>query len=92
MVPDAVHEAVRDPVWPGSHSRRCASFCANERIYPSGGHLERLRTGAGLPARASNIPRSSDCSRKKSAAMEDATQRIRRLDEQLKAVVATWPI
>ena len=97
-VPDVVHEAVRDLVRAreaGADDLRrkrqqLLSFLLRHgRIYDGGGHWT-LAHRRWLARQAFEHPAQQIVLQEKIDAIEDAAQRLRRLDEQLAAIVPTW--
>ena len=97
-VPDVVHEAVRDLArareTEGDDLRRkrqqLLSFLLRHgRIYAGGGHWT-LAHRRWLARQSFEHTAQQIVFQEKIDAIEDAAQRLRRLDDQLKAVVPTW--
>ncbi|MER9141049.1 IS110 family transposase, partial [Mesorhizobium sp. M0830] len=97
-VPDVVHEAVRDLVRARESGaddlrrkrQQLLSFLLRHgRIYEGGGHWT-LAHRRWLARQSFEHPAQQIVFQEKIDAIEDAVQRLRRLDEQLSAVVPTW--
>jgi transposase len=97
-VPDLVHEAVRDLVRAREAGaddvrrkrQQLLSFLLRHgRIYDGGGHWT-LAHRRWLARQAFDHTAQQIVFQEKVDAIEDAAQRLRRLDEQLSAIVPTW--
>lgn len=97
-VPDAVHEAVRDLVRAREAAaddlrrkrQQLLSFLLRHgRIYHGGGHWT-LAHRRWLAGQAFDHAAQQIVFQEKLEAIEDAAQRLRRLDEQLTVIVPTW--
>jgi len=97
-VPDVVHEAVRDLVRARGTAaddlrrkrQQLLSFLLyHGRIYEGGGHWT-LAHRRWLARESFEHPAQQIVFQEKIDAIEDAAQRLRRLDEELRAVVPTW--
>jgi transposase len=97
-VPDLVHEAVRDLVRAREAGaddvrrkrQQLLSFLLRHgRIYDGGGHWT-LAHRRWLAGQAFDHTAQQIVFQEKVDAIEDAAQRLRRLDEQLSAIVPTW--
>jgi transposase len=97
-VPDVVHEAVRDLVRAREAAaddlrrkrQQLLSFLLRHgRIYEGGGHWT-LAHRRWLARQSFEHTAQQIVFQEKIDAIEDAAQRLRRLDEQLRAVVPTW--
>src|SRR5262245_11188022 len=97
-VPDVIHEAVRDLVRAREAAaddlrrkrQQLLSFLLRHgRIYASGGHWT-LAHRRWLARQSFEHTAQQIVFQEKIDAIEDAAQRLRRLDEQLKAIVSTW--
>ena len=97
--PDAAHEAVRDLV----RAREAAAddlrrkrqqllsfLLRHSRITTAEAAIGRWRIGAGWPIRSSSMSPSRSSFRKEFDVIEDALQRLRRLEKQLTLIVPDW--
>jgi transposase len=99
-VPDPVHEAIRDLVRAREAAmddlrrkrQQLLSFLLRQgRIYSAGGHWT-LAHRRWLAHQAFDHPAQQIVFQEGVDAMDDAAQRLRRLDEQLAAIVPTWSL
>jgi transposase len=99
-VPDAVHEAIRDLVRAREAAmedlrrkrQQLLSFLLRHgRIYSGGGHWT-LAHRRWLARQAFEHPAQQVVFQEGVNAIEDAAQRLRRLDEQLAAIVPNWSL
>jgi transposase len=96
LVPDVVHEAVRDLVRAREaaaddlrRKRQQLLSLRHGRIYAGGGHWT-LAHRRWLGRQSFEHTAQQIVFQEKIDAIEDAAQRLRRLDEQLRAIVPTW--
>ena len=99
-VPDAVHEAIRDLVRAREAAmedlrrkrQQLLSFLLRHgRIYSGGGHWT-LAHRRWLARQAFNHPAQQIVFQEAVNAIEDAAQRLRRLEEQVAVIVPTWSL
>jgi transposase len=99
-VPDPVHEAIRDLVRAREAAmddlrrkrQQLLSFLLRQgRIYSGGGHWT-LAHRRWLARQAFDHPAQQIVFQESVDAIDDAAQRLRRMDEQLAAIVPTWSL